>query len=254
MKQGEQATLVAEDLRVWVSGRELLAIPKFELAGGSIGVILGPRDAGKTLFLLALAGLIDVLTQLSSSGTVRLGSELLKEGREQGPWPKLVAYVPAAAEPFPGSVVENLAYVVRAHLLDRAGEGEAMVRAALEGSGMLGPLQASWHRPAAHLAPWELRLLAMARALVLEPAVLLLDAPETGLEEREVALFADLVRRQRGKRTVVWATRRPRIAARVGDVVSILKAGRLLESGSPTKIFLNPEQPETEQYLREALW
>ncbi|GAB4242306.1 MAG: hypothetical protein Kow00109_17990 [Acidobacteriota bacterium] len=169
-----------------------------------------------------------------------------------GPLP--IAYVPPAAEPFPGTVVENLLYALRAHFPGRVRESEAAAYAALEGTGLLEPLQPYWRRRAAELGPWELRVLAIARAVVLGPEALLLDAPETGLEETEVGSLANLVRRQRGRRIVVWATRRPRIAARVADKVAVLKQGKLLESGSAAEIFLNPRQPETERYLREATW
>jgi tungstate transport system ATP-binding protein len=221
-------------------GRTVLDMARLEVAAGEVLGLVGPTGAGKSTLLRLLAGL-----ERPAAGVLAFGEYRL-DGRG---WPLAVRRRVTLLFQRPlllaGTVLANVEYGLR---LRGRGRTAAPARAVLERLGLAG-LAA---RPARALSGGETQLTALARALVLEPDVLLLDEPTTHLDPARVALAEDAVRelhRRRGS-TVVWATHNLFQARRVAGRVAFLLDGRLVEVAETERFFTAPQDPRSAAFVR----
>jgi tungstate transport system ATP-binding protein len=221
-------------------GRPVLRIDRLDVARGETLCLVGPTGAGKSTLLRLLAGL-----EAPAAGSARLDGHPL-DGRELPPEVRhrvtLVFQKPILLA---GAVRHNLAYGLR---LRGAGRRAERVSAVLERLG-LGGLGA---RHSLSLSGGEAQLVALARALVLEPEVLLLDEPTAHLDPARVALVEEVVgqaQRARGT-TVVWATHNLFQARRVARRVALLLDGRLVEEAPAEQFFTAPRDARTAAFVR----
>lgn len=221
-------------------GRAVLQIDRLDVASGEVLCLLGPTGAGKSTLLRLLAGLEAPASGVLWFGRHRIdGPALPLEVRRRV---TLVFQRPLLLS---ASVRANVEYGLR---LRGLGPSPERVRAALESLG-LGALAA---RPAPGLSGGEVQLTALARALVLEPDVLLLDEPTSHLDPARVALVEEVVakfQRQHGA-TVVWATHNLFQARRVAQRAALLLDGRLVEVAPTREFFESPRDPRTAAFVR----
>jgi tungstate transport system ATP-binding protein len=222
------------------AGREVLRIERLEVLAGDVLCLVGPNGAGKSTLLRLLAGL-----EPPTTGQLRFGEHAL-DGRglplEAQRDITLVFQRPLLLR---GTVRTNVQYGLR--LRGRGGD-RGRVEAVLDRLG-LGALAS---RSAQALSGGEAQLVALARALVLETQVLLLDEPTAHLAPARVALVEEVVasaHRQRGT-TVVWATHNLFQARRVARTVAFLLDGRLVEMAPVEELFNAPKDPRTAAFVR----
>jgi tungstate transport system ATP-binding protein len=229
-----------EDVAQNYGGRVVLQIQRLEVAAGEVLGLLGPTGAGKSTLLRLLAGLeVPASGRLVYSGH-RLGSRALPAEVRRGV--TLVFQRPLLLS---GTVRANVEYGLRLRGLGRCAE---RVRAVLDRLG-LSPLAG---RQAQTLSGGEVQLVALARALVLEPDVLLLDEPTGHLDPARIALVEEMVgqfQRRHGA-TVVWATHNLFQARRVAGRAALLLDGRLVEVGPTEEFFDSPRDRRTAAFVR----
>jgi tungstate transport system ATP-binding protein len=221
-------------------GRPVLDIARLEVVAGEAICLVGPTGAGKSTLLRLLAGL-----ERPEAGTVSFGSYRL-----EGPGVPLtvrrrITLMFQRPLLLTGTVRANVEYGLR---LRSRRDRSSLARAVLERLG-LGGLAS---RPARSLSGGETQLVALARALALEPDVLLLDEPTAHLDPARVALAEDAVRelyQSRGS-TVVWATHNLFQARRVARRVAFLLDGRLVEVTNTERFFTDPQDPRTTAFVR----
>jgi len=223
-------------------GRPALQIDALEVAAGEVVCLVGPTGAGKTTLLRLLAGLEPPTAgRLWFAGHLPGGRGLpLREQRRL----TLLFQRPLLLA---GTVRDNVAYGLRLRGLPRR-EARARAGATL---GRLG-LAALADRPARALSGGEVQLVALARALVLETEVLLLDEPTAHLDPARVALAEGAVREAVGGRgaTVVWATHNLFQARRVAGRVAFLLGGRLVEAAPAEEFFAAPRDPRSAAFVK----
>jgi tungstate transport system ATP-binding protein len=233
---------LAEGLTQHYGGRAVLHVDRLEVGAGQRWCLVGPTGAGKSTLLRLLAAL-----EVPSAGRLRFGPHPLEEGTLPLEARRTLTLVFQRPLPLAGTVRDNVEHGLRLRHLPRR-EARARASAALERLG-LGALAG---RPARGLSGGEVQLMALARALVLEPAVLLLDEPTAHLDPARVALVEGVVRECHARQglTIVWATHNLFQARRVADAVAFLLDGRLVEAAPVADFFDSPRDPRSAAFVR----
>jgi tungstate transport system ATP-binding protein len=221
-------------------GRAVLEISRLEVHGGEVLCLVGPTGAGKSTLLRLLAGL-----ERPSAGQLWLGENRLDERDLPLAVQRRLTLVFQRPLLLAGLVRANVEYGLRLRGLGRSG---ARVEVVLSRLG----LNDLARRPVRSLSGGEAQLIALARALVLEPEVLLLDEPTAHLDPARVALVEGAVRDDHARRgtTLVWATHNLFQARRVADRVALLLDGRLVELAPVEEFFDRPLDPRTAAFVR----
>jgi tungstate transport system ATP-binding protein len=222
------------------AGRQVLCIDRLEVEAGEVLCLVGPTGAGKSTLLRLLAGLEPPAAGELWFGEHRLGGRGLPLEAQ-----RRITLLFQRPLLLTGTVRANVEYGLR---LRGRGRGRPWVEALLGRLG-LGPLAC---RPARALSGGEAQLVALARALVLQPQVLLLDEPTAHLDPARVALAEGAIREAhgRGGATVVWATHNLFQARRVATRVAFLLDGRLVEVAPAEELFAAPQDPRTATFVR----
>jgi len=215
-----------------------LEVPRLEIRPGEIVCILGPTGAGKSTLLSLLAA-----AATPDDGEVRVGGQPLRGDRTPVELRRTVATTYQRPLMLSGSVRRNVEFGLRLR-------GEAPATHAGAVLGRLGLLSLA-KRTAATLSGGEMQLAAIARALVLRPALLLLDEPTASLDAARVGLVEDAIRQSVSDAgmAVVWTTHNLFQARRVADRVALLLDGRLIEVAETDSFFHRPEDPRTAAFV-----
>jgi tungstate transport system ATP-binding protein len=221
-------------------GRTVLDLPRFEVGAGEVVCLVGPPGSGKTTLLRLLAALDD-----PSSGEVVFRGERLGTGSVPVEVRRRITLLFQRPVLLTGTVLANVEYG-----LTLRGRTEARDRA----RAMLERVHLSHlaDRPSHAVSGGEAQLIALARALAIEPDALLLDEPTNNLDPARVGLVEEVVahdHRERGT-TVVWATHNHFQARRVGDRVALLLEGRLVEAAPAGEFFDAPLDPRTAAFVQ----
>jgi len=245
---GECPVLEFEGFGLRLGGRQVIEALDLRIDGGNVSAVIGPAGSGKSSLLRAV-----VCLEHFSGGRPRREGRIRIDGRVVGgedcDCERLrvgVAYVPASAALFPVSVEANVAAALRGRAGWERARVRETVRRVLEECRLDHlPLR----RAARDLSHGERRRLALARALALEPKLLLIDEPFEGLDPEGAGWIEGLLAAQVGKRTVLIASQSPRRAAAVAGRLAVMMDGRLIESGPGSRMLSAPTDPRTEAYL-----
>jgi tungstate transport system ATP-binding protein len=220
-----------------------LSIPHLEIRAGEVLCLLGPTGVGKTTLLRLLSGL-----EPPHDGTLRLRGQPL-DGNAPLTLRRQIAMIPQRPLLLGGSVRRNVEYGLRLRGKPDPARVEQML-ARLE-------LRTIAAQAAGTLSGGQTQLVALARALVIEPDVLLLDEPTANLDPAHVALVEETIGRfrQEKRATVVWATHNLFQARRVADRVALLLAGQLVELAAKHDFFERPADPRTAAFIEgKMIW
>jgi phosphate transport system ATP-binding protein len=153
------------------------------------------------------------------------------------------------SNPFPKSIYENVAYGCRIHGISRKSELDEIVERSLRGAAIWDEVKDRLHASALGLSGGQQQRLCIARAIAVEPEVLLLDEPCSALDPVATARIEDLIHQLKREYTIVIVTHNMQQAARVSDYTAFMYLGELIESGSTEQIFTAPTKRETEDYI-----
>ncbi|MFQ5877037.1 MAG: phosphate ABC transporter ATP-binding protein [Acidobacteriota bacterium] len=221
---------------------------------GCITAIVGPSGCGKTSFLMCLNRLTDLIPRCRVSGRVRIGTEeVLAPENDVVALRRRIGMIFQKPNPFPLSVRKNLSFPLAEHGLgDRRGI-ERIVERALRDVGLWDEVRDRLDAPALTLSGGQQQRLCLARALALDPEVLLLDEPCSALDPVSGGVVEDLIAGLRGRYTVVIVTHNLAQARRIADDVALFwvrnGAGELVESGPARRIFEEPRNALTAAYV-----
>jgi tungstate transport system ATP-binding protein len=216
-----------------------LDIPDLTVPAGDIVCLLGPTGSGKSTLLRLLAGL-----ESAGSGSLHCGENLLNGRRLPLPVQRRITMVFQRPLALAGSVRWNVEYGLRVRRVQQRAQKASEILQRLHLSELAS-------RSAQTLSGGQVQLLALARALVLEPDVLLLDEPTANLDPARVALVEEVITATRAQRktTVVWATHNLFQAKRVASRVALLLDGRLIEEAATESFFGCPRDPRTRAFI-----
>lgn len=247
-----------EDLSVDYSGRPALRDITMPIATGTITAIVGPSGCGKSTFLACLNRMTDLTPGCTVKGSIRIGgSDIL--ALPQGDLIALrrrVGMIFQRANLFPLSIAENIAFPLRHHGVRDQRALDAAVMNVLQSVGLWHEVKDRLDKPALALSGGQQQRLCLARALALEPEVILLDEPCSALDPISSGIVEDLIASLAGRYTVVIVTHNLAQARRIADHLAIFwvedGSGRLIEHGPAASVFSAPGNPVSEMYISGA--
>ncbi len=211
--------------------------------------LLGPTGSGKTTFLRTLNRMNDRVTGYRRRGDVLLGARSIFESRDLMELRRRVGMLFQRPNPFPMSILDNVVAGTRAHkMVPRKGLA-AVAEARLAEVGLWDAVKDRLDDSPFRLSGGQQQLLCLARALAVNPEVLLLDEPTASLDPATTEKIEALIRSLADRLTVIMVTHDLAQAARIGDRTALFFDGRLIEHGPTERVFLAPQHPETVRYV-----
>jgi phosphate transport system ATP-binding protein len=240
----------ATDLTVRYSEKVAIKDVNIDVHDKEVLALIGPSGCGKSTFLRSLNRMNDTVPGVSVSGQVELDGEAIY-GKDVDPVlvRRRVGMVFQRSNPFPKSIFENVAYGLR---ISGVREGRVVaerVERALRHAALWDEVKDRLHESGLGLSGGQQQRLCIARALAVEPEVVLMDEPASALDPIATAKIEDLVSELRSDLTIVIVTHNMQQAARVSQRTGFFYMGRLVEVADTTTIFTRPRQRETEDYI-----
>jgi phosphate transport system ATP-binding protein len=210
---------------------------------------IGPSGCGKTTLLRCLNRLNDLIDNVTITGTIRIGgTDIYDHQVDVSELRKRVGMVFQKSNPFPKSIFENVAYGPRIYG-NRNSRLEEKVEKSLRAAALWDEVKDRLHESALGLSGGQQQRLCIARALAVEPEVLLMDEPCSALDPIATAKIEDLIHSLKNEYTIVIVTHNMQQAARVSDYTGFFLLGELVEFDETPRIFTNPRDRRTEDYI-----
>ncbi len=216
----------------------------------SVTAFIGPSGCGKSTFLRCLNRMNDIIPDTRVEGEVLLdGHDIYVSGMDVVNLRRRVGMVFQKSNPFPKSIFENVAYGLKINGLCRRSEMPERVEKALRGSALWEEVKDRLHASALGLSGGQQQRLCIARALAVEPEVVLMDEPASALDPIATQKIEELIYELKRDYTIAIVTHNMQQAARVSEYTAFFMLGRLVEHDRTEKIFTNPGQKITEDYI-----
>lgn len=221
-----------------------------QIRESKVTAFIGPSGCGKSTFLRTLNRMNDIIDGTRLEGKVLLdGEDIYSSKLNVIELRKRVGMVFQKSNPFPKSVYENVAYGPRIHGEKSRRKLDEIVERSLQRAALWDEVKDRLEHNAMGLSGGQQQRLCIARALAVDPSILLMDEPASALDPRSTARIEDLISELRGDYTIVIVTHNMQQAARVSDDTAFFYEGRLIEMDKTKTIFTNPSQKQTEDYI-----
>ena len=223
-----------------------LALPEFQTTA-----LIGPSGSGKSSFLRCLNRMNDIVPNTHIGGSVLLdGKDIYAPSVDVVELRTHVGMVFQKPNPFPRSIYENVAYGPRIHsLFKNKGELEGVVEKSLKRAGLWEEVKDRLHQPATRLSGGQQQRLCIARAIAVDPEVILMDEPCSALDPIATAKIEELIDELREKFTIVIVTHNLQQAARVSQQTAFFHSGHLVETEETGALFTTPRDKRTQGYI-----
>ena len=222
----------------------------FEIPDGQLIGLLGPSGCGKSTFLKTLNRMNDLVDGVKINGEVTLdGENIYDEKVDTTLLRKKVGMVFQQPNPFPMSIYDNIAYGPRIHGIKNKSQLDEIVEESLKGAAIFDEVKDRLKKSALGLSGGQQQRLCIARALAVQPEVLLMDEPTSALDPISTLKIEDLMEDLKKKYTVVVVTHNMQQAARVSDETAFFLVGEVVEKDLTGNIFSRPKDKRTEDYI-----
>jgi len=249
----EKPALRIERLSLWYGSSLALDGVSLDIPERRITAFIGPSGCGKSTLLRCLNRMNELIDGVRVEGSVRFGGvDVFDPSVDVNSLRKRIGMVFQRSNPFPKSIYENVAYGPRIHGARRRAELDESVERALRASALWVEVKDRLHEGALQLSGGQQQRLCIARALAVEPEVLLLDEPCSALDPRSTATIEELILKLRDEVAIVIVTHNLQQALRVADHVAFMHLGELVEYGPSEQVFERPRQQRTRDYVTGA--
>ena len=222
-----------------------MSVPKHRVTA-----YIGPSGCGKSTLLRCINRMNDLVDGVRILGNVRIGgTDIYDRGMDVTELRKRVGMVFQKSNPFPKTIFENVAYGPRILGVKSRSDLEGIVERSLRASALWEEVNDRLHESALGLSGGQQQRLCIARAIAVEPDVLLMDEPCSALDPIATARIEELMLELKNSYTIVIVTHNMQQAARVSDVTGFFFQGELIEFGATDKMFTTPSQEKTEAYI-----
>jgi phosphate transport system ATP-binding protein len=244
------ASLNAVDLTLGFGERTILSSINVEVKRGAITALIGPTGSGKTTLLRTFNRMNDKVSGYRHSGDVLLdGRSIWHSGVELMALRRQVGMLFQRPNPFPMSIMDNVTAGTRAHKMAKGPALRQVAEEHLTAVGLWGAVKDRLKDSPFRLSGGQQQLLCLARALAIQPEVLLLDEPTSSLDPNATESIEALVKKLTPSITVVIVTHNLAQASRISDQTIFLNQGRMVEYGPTKQLFENPAEEETARYV-----
>jgi phosphate transport system ATP-binding protein len=215
-----------------------------------VTAFIGPSGCGKSTFLRCFNRMNDLIDNVHTEGSVKIaGQDINSRQIDVIELRKRVGMVFQKSNPFPKSIYENVAYGLRLQGITRKTELEAVVEKSLRQSALWDEVKDRLHSSGLGLSGGQQQRLCIARAIAIQPEIILMDEPASALDPLATARIEDLILELKKEFTIVIVTHNMQQAARVSDFTAFFYIGELIEFGPTSRIFTSPGQKRTEDYV-----
>ena len=245
-----QAKILVRGLNFFYGDKQVLFENNLEIAEGAVTAIIGPSGCGKSTHIRVYNRIYSLYRDQRAEGEVLLdGVNILSGDIELTELRRRVGMIFQKPTPFPLSVFENIAYGIRLHYRPSKSELAGRVEEALKAAALWDEVKDELDKPATALSGGQQQRLCIARALAVEPEVLLMDEPTSAVDPIATARIEELVVSLKGRYSVVIVTHNMQQAARISDYTAFFYEGRVVEFGPTRDIFTAPKSKQTEDYI-----
>ena len=216
---------------------------------GKITAFIGPSGCGKSTLLKTLNRMNDLIPDCRMTGKVTLDGEDIYGDMDVNLLRRRVGMVFQKPNPFPMSVYDNIAYGPRTHGVRRRAQLDDTVEASLRAAAIWDEVKDRLHKSALGLSGGQQQRLCIARALAVQPEVLLMDEPTSALDPISTSKIEELCMELKGRYTIAIVTHNMQQAVRISDVTAFFLLGDMVECGQTEKLFSMPRDKRTEDYI-----
>ena len=242
--------IIVENLNLYYDGAQALKSVNLRIEANRVTALIGPSGCGKSTLLKTLNRMNDLVPGCRMTGRVLLdGQNILEANTDVNQLRKRVGMVFQKPNPFPMSIYDNVAYGPRTHGVRGRARLDDLVERSLRSAAIWDELKDRLHKSAMALSGGQQQRLCMARALAVEPEVLLMDEPTSALDPISTGKIEDLVAQLKQRYTIVMVTHNMQQALRVSDFTSFFLLGEQVETGETERLFSSPQDKRTEDYI-----
>ena len=239
-----------KDMCLWYGEHQALKNISIEIPEKSITAFIGPSGCGKSTFLKTLNRMNDLISDVRITGDIRYkGNDIYAKDVDVNHLRKEIGMVFQKPNPFPMSIYDNIAYGPRTHGITNRVQLDEIVERALKDAAIWDEVKDRLRKNALGMSGGQQQRICIARALAVEPKILLMDEPTSALDPISTSRIEELVMDLKEKYTIVMVTHNMQQALRVSDYTAFFLLGELIEFGSTDDIFSRPKNPKTEDYI-----
>ncbi len=246
----QEAIMTARDLDLFYGENQALKKINMEIPERRVTALIGPSGCGKSTFLKTLNRMNDLVPNVRIEGTVEYRGQNIYQPKLDVTWLRRhVGMVFQKPNPFPMSIYDNIAYGPRTHGIRNKKTLDEIVERSLRGAAIWDEVSDRLKKPALSLSGGQQQRICIARALAVEPDVLLMDEATSALDPISTSKIEDLIAELKKQYTIVIVTHNMQQAVRISDKCAFFLMGQLVEFGDTTQLFSMPKDKRTEEYI-----
>jgi phosphate transport system ATP-binding protein len=244
-----QPHIEVENLNLWYGANQALKNISMQIPKNSVTALIGPSGCGKSTFIRCLNRMNDLIKSCRTEGKISIeGKNIYAAGVDVVDLRKQVGMVFQKPNPFPMSIYDNIAYGPRIHGVNKK-DLDGVVEAALRSAALWNEISDRIKSPALSLSGGQQQRLCIARTLAVKPSIILFDEPCSALDPISTSRIEELIMNLKKDYTIVIVTHNMQQAARISDYTGFFLMGELIEFDNTKKIFHNPKEKSTEDYI-----
>lgn len=245
-----QLAISVQDLNLYYGEKQALKNINMEIEEKSVTALIGPSGCGKSTFLRTLNRMNDLIPGVRIEGEIMIHNQNIYDDEvDVEMLRKRVGMVFQAPNPFPKSIYDNVAYGPRIHGIKSKSRLDEIVEKSLRGAALWDEVKDRLKDRATGLSGGQQQRLCIARALAVEPEILLMDEPTSALDPISTLKIEELVQELKKNYTIVIVTHNMQQAARISDKTAFFLNGDMIEYDNTDRLFSNPQNKQTEDYI-----
>ena len=248
--ESNEISIKVENLNLYYGQKQALHGVSMDIPKKKVTAYIGPSGCGKSTLLRCINRMNDLVDNVTIDGKILLENEnIYAQGVNVAALRRRVGMVFQKPNPFPKSIFENVAYGLRIQGINDKYILQETVENALRGAALWDEMKDRLNDNALGMSGGQQQRLVIARAIAIEPEVLLLDEPASALDPISTLKIEELINELKEKYTIVIVTHNMQQAARVSDYTAFMYMGELIEMGTTSELFTNPKKKQTEDYI-----
>ena len=242
--------ITVKDMCLWYGSAQALKNVNIAIPEKSITALIGPSGCGKSTFLKTLNRMNDLIPGVKITGDIRYrGQDIFASSVDVNALRREVGMVFQKPNPFPMSIYDNIAYGPRTHGVTNKTQLDEIVERSLRDAAIWDEVKDRLKKNALGLSGGQQQRLCIARALAVEPEVLLMDEPTSALDPISTSKIEELAMGLKEKYTIIIVTHNMQQAVRISDCTAFFLLGELIECGNTERLFAQPADQRTEDYI-----
>ncbi len=242
--------ITVKDLCLWYGQTKALKDVNIDIEEKAITALIGPSGCGKSTFLKTLDRMNDLIPDVRIEGSIKYnGKDIFAPDVDVNDLRKNIGMVFQKPNPFPKSIYDNIAYGPRTHGIKSKARLDEIVEKSLRGAAIWDEVKDRLKKSALGMSGGQQQRLCIARALAVEPKVLLMDEPTSALDPISTSKIEELAMELKKDYTIIIVTHNMQQAVRISDNTAFFLLGELIEYGNTEKMFSYPQDKRTEDYI-----